>query len=209
MEESLALMAAYNVPVPESKIVRNAEEGAKAAREMGYPVVLKQLQPFILHKTEVGAVKVGISDEVELKRAFEKMDAKLYIVQKMVPEGVETIVGGKRDSQFGEVVMFGLGGVFVEVLKDIVIRVAPIDEAVALEMIEGIKGAPLLKGARGNEPADVASIAKILVDVSRMMVEHPEILDLDINPLIVFAQGAGSLALDVKMEFFDYIPRAH
>lgn len=209
MEESLALMAAYNLPVPESKIVRNAEEGAKAAREMGYPVVLKQLQPFILHKTEVGAVKVGISDEVELKRAFEKMDAKLYLVQKMVPEGIETIVGGKRDSQFGEVVMFGLGGVFVEVLKDIVIRVAPIDEAVALEMIEGIKGAPLLKGARGNEPADVASIAKILVDVSRMMVEHPEILDLDINPLRVFAQGTGSLALDVKMEFFDYIPRAH
>ena len=128
------------------------------------------------------------------------MAAEVYLLQAMAGDGVETIIGAKRDPEFGPVIMFGLGGIFVEVLKDVTARVAPIDEADARLMIGEIKGAPLLAGARGTEPADREALVKALVGVSMLLVDHAEIRSLDINPFRVFTQGKGGVALDVKIE---------
>jgi acyl-CoA synthetase (NDP forming) len=199
--EALSLIESYGLPVVEYKLVRTRAEGIEAAERMGYPVALKRAEPFILHKTEAGAVRLNIGNDRELEEAFETMAAHVYLIQKMAPEGVETIIGGKRDSEFGPVLMFGLGGIFVEVLKDVTMRVAPIDEKLAMEMIEEIHGAPVLKGTRGRPPADVENLSQVLVSVSRLLTDHAEIKSLDINPLRVFERGAGCLALDVKIEY--------
>jgi acetate---CoA ligase (ADP-forming) len=199
--ETLILVHTYGVPVVEYEQVRNGDEGAKAARKIGYPVVLKRIEPFVLHKTESGALRLDIQNDEELERAFVDMPADQYLVQRMAPGGIETIIGGKQDPAFGPVVVFGLGGIFVEVLKDVTMRIAPIDEQTAHEMIEEVRGAALLKGSRGTTVADTDSLAKTLVSVSRLLVDHPEILSIDINPLRVFDQGSGCLALDVKIEY--------
>jgi acetyltransferase len=198
--ETLSLMEAYGVPLTRGELARDLAGVTEAARRIGYPVVLKQAEPFILHKTEAGAVRLPLRSDGEVGEAFRSMKADLYLVQEMAREGVETIVGGKRDPEFGPVVVFGLGGLFVEVLKDAAVRVAPLDEAQAREMIGEIRGAPLLAGARGGVPSDTAALAKVLVAVSRLLVDHPEVKGLDINPLRVFARGEGCLALDVKLE---------
>lgn len=197
--ETLSLMQSCGVPVVDYEVVRNGQEAIVAARKLGYPVVLKQAAPVILHKTEAGAVRLGLASEEGLLRALSEMPADLYILQKHAPPGVEAIIGGKRDAEFGPVVMLGLGGIFVEVLKDVTMRVAPVDEATAREMIEEIKGAALLKGVRGAEPADLETLARTIAAVSRLLVDHPEIETLDINPFVVFRKGRGALALDVKM----------
>ena len=199
--ETLSLMEAYGVPLARGELARDPAGVIEAARSIGYPVVLKQAAPFILHKTEAGAVRLNLRSGEEVVEACRAMKADLCLVQEMAREGVETIVGGKRDPEFGPVVVFGLGGVFVEVLKDAAVRVAPLDEAQAREMIGEIRGAPLLAGARGAAPCDTAALARVLVTVSRLLVEHPEVTSLDINPLRVFAQGEGCLALDVKLEW--------
>ena len=163
--------------------------------------MLKAVEPVILHKTEAGAVRLNIADERELGKVMEAMKGDLYLLQKQASEGLETIVGGKRDPEFGPVVLFGLGGIFVEVLKDVSVRVAPIDEQCAREMIGEIKGSALLMGARGTEPVDLDALCAAIAGVSRMLVDHPEISTLDINPLRVFAEGSGCVALDVKIEY--------
>ena len=141
-----------------------------------------------------------IGSDEEVDKAFDAMAAEVYLLQAMAGDGVETIIGAKRDPEFGPVIMFGLGGIFVEVLKDVTVRVAPIEEADARDMIGEIKGAPLLAGARGTAPADREALVKALVAVSKLLVDHAEILSLDINPFRVFAQGKGGVALDVKIE---------
>jgi acetyltransferase len=145
-------------------------------------------------------VRLDITDDKALEEAMEEMPAEVYLVQKMAPEGVETIIGGKRDAQFGPVVVFGLGGIFVEVLKDVTMRVAPVDEVIAAQIIGEIRGASLLKGARGHTAADTAALVQTIARVSRLLVDHPEIARLDINPFRVFGQGQGALALDIKIE---------
>jgi acetyltransferase len=201
--EAFSLMETYGVPVVEYELVHNVAQAIAATGRLGYPVVLKRIVPFILHKTDVGAVRLAIRSDEELGQAFKEMEGDLYLVQKMAPEGIETIIGGKRDDQFGPVIMFGLGGVLVEVLKDVTMRVAPIDETVAARMIDEIKGAPLFRGVRGTAPSDVPGLVKALVDVSRLLAEHQEIKSLDINPFRVLEQGQGCLSLDVKMELLD------
>jgi acetyltransferase len=198
--ETLFFMRSYGVPVVDYEMVRNVQEAIAAARKLGYPVVLKQAEPAVLHKTEAGVVRLGIGSEEELLRALSEMPADLYILQRQAPPGIETIIGGKRDAEFGPVVVFGLGGIFVEVLKDVTMRVAPIDQVTAHEMIEEIKGAALLKGVRGVEPADVEALAGAISVVSKLLADHPEIESLDINPLVVFGSGQGASALDIKME---------
>ena len=198
--ETLSLMEAYGVPLARGELAPDLAGVTGAARSIGYPVVLKQAAPFILHKTEAGAVRLSLGSDEEVGEAVRAMKADLYLVQEMARPGVETIVGAKRDPEFGPVVVFGLGGLFVEVLKDAAVRVAPLDEAGAGEMIREIRGAPLLAGARGGAPSDTAALAKVLVAVSRLLVDHPEVMSIDINPLRVFAQGEGCLALDVKLE---------
>ncbi|MGD0230973.1 MAG: acetate--CoA ligase family protein [Syntrophorhabdales bacterium] len=196
---ALSLMETYGVPLVPYELVTDLPGCIEAAHRMGYPVALKAAEPFIAHKTEAGAVRLNIGSDGELTDAFDAMAADVYLLQAMAASGVETIIGGKRDAEFGPVVMFGLGGIFVEVMNDVTLRVAPVDERAAREMIEEIKGAPLLSGARGAGRADTGSIARALVAVSRLLVDHPEVEGIDINPLRVFKEGKGCLALDVKI----------
>ena len=197
--DALALVERYGVPIVEYAMVRDRIEALDAAGKMGYPVALKRVEPAVLHKTEGDGVRLSLKNEEELDEAVRAMPADLYLLQVMAPDGVETIVGGKRDASFGPVVMFGLGGIFVEILKDVSLKIAPIDEAGALEMLAATRGSALLRGARGAARADVGSLVKVLVQVSRLMHEHPEVASIDINPLRIFREGAGCLALDVKI----------
>ena len=198
--ETFSYMEARGVPLGVRALARSRKEALEAAARIGYPVALKRIEPFVLHKTEACAVRLGIGNDEELKQAIDAMPGDAYLVQRMAPGGVDIIVGGRRDREFGPIVMVGLGGIFVEVFEDTVVRVAPVDRVMALEMIGEIKGAALLRGARGVTPSDVESLSKVIANVSRLLVEHPEIQNIDINPLRVFEHGAGCVALDVKME---------
>jgi acetyltransferase len=205
-EEISALLEGYEIPTIAQRLFGSRDEGLKGAEELGYPVALKQAEPLILHKTEAGAIRLDIRNGEELAAAMTEMPADLYLLQKMAPEGVETIVGGKWDNEFGPVIVFGLGGIFVEVLKDVTMRVAPVTKAVAGEMIEEIKGSAVLRGVRGRPRSDVGSLAKVIAETSRLLIEHPEITSLDINPLRVLPESAGCLALDIKIELSEVGP---
>ena len=154
----------------------------------------------MLHKTEQGGVALNIRHGRGLQKSFKDMNADDYLIQEMVPGGVEVFIGGRVDREFGPVILFGLGGIFVEVYKDTALRVAPIDEPIAEEMINEIKGSPLLKGFRGLKPADFQVLVKTLVNISNLILDHPEIINLDINPLIVLEKGKGCVAVDVKIQ---------
>lgn len=204
------IVAAYGVRVPRGELARDLKHALEVAEGIGYPVVLKIASPDILHKSDVGGIKVGIGDAEELAQAYEAVlgKARAYmpeavidgvLVQEALPPGREVIIGIDRDPTFGPLVMFGLGGVYVEVLKDVVFRLCPVDKAQAREMISEIRGFGLLRGARGQKPADIDAIADVLVAVSSLAVEHPEIVELDINPLIVGDSSAGVSAADVRI----------
>ncbi len=199
-DRCFALLQQYGITVPDYAVVKTIEEARQGAQKMGYPVAVKIASPEILHKTEQGGVVLNIKDEHGLETAMKEMAANVYLVQRMAPSGLEVIVGGKADREFGPVILFGLGGIFVEAFKDTAIRVAPIDEATAEDMIEEIKGSALLKGFRGQRRGDMESLKKALVSVSTLLTEHPEIINLDINPLIVQEEGKGCVAVDVKIE---------
>ena len=141
----------------------------------------------------------------ELEKAFSHMKSEPLIVQKMYRSGNEVIIGGKRDPHFGPVILFGLGGIFVEIFKDMALRVVPVDVSTAEEMIDEIQGVDILKGARGQKEADRKALIEALVNVSRLLTEHPEIITLDINPLIVFDKGQGCVAVDGKATFSDSV----
>ncbi|MBN2515390.1 MAG: acetate--CoA ligase family protein [Deltaproteobacteria bacterium] len=198
--ETFNVLKSYDLPVTDFRIVKTAEEGLRAAEEIGYPVVLKIAAPPILHKTEAGGVRLNISGQEDLERVFREMEGDEYLIQKMATPGREVIIGGKQDNEFGPVVLFGLGGVFVEVLKDTAIRVAPIDKEEAGIMIEEIKGARLLDDFRGQPPADKETLVQCLVKVSHLLFDHPEIKNLDINPMIVGDEGEGCMIVDAKIE---------
>jgi acetyltransferase len=197
---TLELLARYNVPLPHYALVRTADEGIEAARKIGYPVALKKSSPFVAHKSDQNAVLLGLANEIALRRAFNGLKADEYLVQRMVHGIYETIVGCRNDPEFGQVILFGMGGIFVEVLRDTSMRLLPIGLSDAREMISEIRGSKLLQGFRGSEPADVDAIASCLVSVSRLLQEHPEITALDINPLIALPAGRGCLAVDARME---------
>ena len=183
--------------------MRTSIEATSKAQEIGYPVALKIASPSILHKTEKGGVALNIKSATALRKAMKTMDAEAYLLQEMAPGGIEVIVGGKRDREFGPVILFGLGGIFVEVFKDTTIRVAPIDIGTAREMIDGIKGSALLKEFRGSNPCDTDTLTHVLVNISNLLMDHPEITSLDINPLIVLEKGKGCIAVDVKIKVED------
>ena len=195
-----SLLMEYGIDVADFAVVKTAEEALRKAQEIGYPVALKIASPSILHKTDEEGVVLNIKNSRVLEKTINKMNADAYLLQEMVPGGIEVIVGGKRDREFGPVILFGLGGIFVEIYKDTAIRVAPIDEAIAEEMIGEIKGSALLKGFRGLKSADFQVLVKILVNVSNILCEHPEITNLDINPLIVLEEGKGCVAVDIKLQ---------
>ncbi len=202
------LLETHRIPTVSYAIIENEREALVQAKRIGYPVALKTASLEIVHKTESGGVALDIRDAVGMKTAFGDMMRKLsktgkdageFIVQKMAPSGLEVFVGGKQDAEFGPVILFGLGGIFVEVFRDVVMRIAPVDMKTAREMTEEIRGSVLLKGFRGRPPSDTASLARCIVNASRMLVEHPEIKNLDINPLIVYEKGKGCVAVDAKI----------
>lgn len=190
--------------------VAGSEREARAcARRIGYPVALKTASLDILHKTEAGGVRLGIGGPGELEKGLRAMARDMkkngyppgsFLIQKMAPKGQEVFIGGKQDPDFGPVILFGLGGIFVEVLKDVVLRVAPIDAAEARGMIEETRGAAILHGFRGRPPSDVNALVRCLVRASRLLAEHPEIRNLDINPVVVLEKGRGCLVVDAKMD---------
>ncbi|HDK27360.1 MAG TPA: acetyl-CoA synthetase, partial [Candidatus Atribacteria bacterium] len=170
------------------------------AKEINFPIVMKIVSPDIIHKTDAGGVKVGVKDEEEARMTFQEIVSKAIkynkkakisgvIVYPMVPQGTEIIIGMMKDSHFGPVIMFGLGGIFVEVLKDISFRILPIEEIDAREMITEIKGYEILKGARGNPPRDIRAIEEVLMKVSKLTMKNPEINEIDLNPIFVFEKG--------------------
>ncbi|HOP87023.1 MAG TPA: acetate--CoA ligase family protein [Syntrophorhabdaceae bacterium] len=199
-DEVFRLLSSYGIPVAEYAIVNNLEQAINKSKRIGYPVVLKIASSKVLHKTEERGVILNIADDKTLKNAFHKMRPGAYLIQKMCAPGYELIIGGKRDSNFGPVVLFGLGGVFAEMFNDVVLRVAPIDKGIAEEMMNEIKGARILKGFRGQKELDRNALAHVLVNVSRLLIEHPEITNLDINPVIVFEKGKGCVCVDGKIE---------
>jgi len=199
--EAKTICREYGIPTPEFKIANVAPEAVEYAEKFGYPVVLKIVSPDILHKTDVGGVLVNLKSAREVEESFHnivenakrfKPDAKLagVLVQKMAPESTEVIVGALKDSQFGQTLMFGLGGVFVEILKDVTFRIAPITELDAREMIREVKAYPILKGYRRQPPADEQAIVKILLNVSKLVMEFPQIDQMDLNPIMVYEKGA-------------------
>ncbi|HYD64626.1 acetate--CoA ligase family protein [Azospirillum sp.] len=214
--EAKELCDLYGIPVPQEGVAKTADEAARLADGMGYPVVLKIVSPQILHKTEAGGVIVGVNSADDVKSGFQTiMDrARQYDpnaeligvqVQQMLKGGQEVIVGSITDPSFGKLVAFGLGGVLVEVLKDVTFRLAPVSRADALTMLDGIQAAEVLKGVRGAKPANREALADIIVNVSNLVNDIPEIVELDLNP--VFAREDGATAADVRV-VLDFEPKA-
>jgi len=213
-EEGYEVLKAYGFPTPESILCNTEQECIDAANQIGYPVVMKIASPDIIHKSDAGGVKVGIKTDEELKNSFRtitdnalkyKSDAKIkgVLVQEMVKSAKETILGASQDPTFGPVIMFGLGGIYVEVLKDVVFRVVPIDEQEAMNMVESIKTIKLLKGARGEKPSDLKAIANSLQRLSQLLIDFPEIKEFDINPLLVLEEGKGARVVDARIILSD------
>jgi len=205
---------AYGIPVPQEGVAKSAAEAVKLATGMGFPVVMKIVSPDILHKTEAGGVMVGVktADDAEKNYATILANAKKYKsdakiegiqVQQMLLGGQEVIIGAVTDGSFGKLVAFGLGGVLVEVLKDITFRLAPATKQDALSMLDGIQAHEMLKGVRGSDPADRDAIADIIVNVSQLITDFPEISEMDLNP--VFATKADAIAADVRI-VVDFAP---
>jgi len=201
----------YGIPVTRFKVAGTPEEAVKFAEGMGYPVVLKIVSPDIIHKFDVGGVMLNLKSPSEVKGGYEnilksvkrhKPDAKIVgvLVQEMAPTSTEVIVGATKDPQFGPALMFGLGGIFVEVLKDVTFRIAPITESDAREMITEVKAYPILKGYRGQPPADIDAIVNILLNTSKLVMEHQEIKELDLNPIMVYEKGAKTIDARIILE---------
>lgn len=215
--EGKRITDAYSIPTPAEGLAETADDAVALADRIGFPVVLKIVSPDILHKTDAGGVRVGLTSCAEVRGAFTSIvdNARSYNaeariqgvqVQQMVPDGgQEVIVGAVTDPTFGKVVAFGLGGVLVEVLKDITFRLAPATEDEALSMLDGIRAAEVLRGVRGGEAVDRAALADLIVRVSRLVADFPEITEVDLNP--VFATASGVLAADVRLLIGDPAPQ--
>jgi acetyl coenzyme A synthetase (ADP forming)-like protein len=209
--EARAVAEAYGLRLPASRLAATAEEAVAIASEIGYPVVLKIASPDILHKTDVGGVKVDLRSATDVRDAFDLIvyranryvpDAHIWgcLVQEMVSmDGIEVLVGMSRDPQFGPLVTFGLGGILVEALKDVTFRVAPFGRQDADEMLDEIRAHSLLDGVRGRPAADREAMADILLRISQMVTDFPEIVEMDINPLMVYQRGQGAVALDMRL----------
>jgi len=209
--EAKTVCIKYGIPVTNFKVAKNEAETVKFADKIGYPVVLKIVSPDIIHKSDVGGVMVNLRNEEQVRNAYRqilknvkkhKRDAKIVgiLVQEMAPQSTEVIVGAIKDPQFGPAIMFGLGGIFVEVLKDVTFRIAPITEDEAGEMIKEVKAYPLLKGYRNTPPADIDAIVKVLLNTSRLVMEHQEIKELDLNPIMVYEKGAKTVDARIILE---------
>lgn len=210
LPEALQALEAYGLPVSPSALASSPAQAAEAAGRLGFPAVLKVAAERISHKTDVGGVRLNLADGPAVEAAYGEMMASILsrepeteiagaLVQPMAPPGQELILGGRQDPQFGPVLLVGVGGIFAEVYEDVVLRVAPIHETEALEMLESLHGYPILAGTRGRAPSDIEAVVQALLRLSQLMVDFPEIQELDINPLRVFPAGQGCLALDGRI----------
>jgi acetyltransferase len=210
LSESMQVLEHYGIPTAVGVRAATMQEARLAAEQMGYPVAIKVISEQISHKSDVGGVQLNLRNGPAVEEAFEDMlrrihsfypDAKVegVLVQPMVTGGQELILGGRQDPNFGPVVLIGLGGIFVEVLEEVSLRVAPITHQEALEMIDELRGAPILKGARGHKPSDIQAVSEALLRLSQLLIDFPEIRELDINPLRVFQENNGCRALDARI----------
>jgi acetate---CoA ligase (ADP-forming) len=202
-----ALLRKAGLTVPDGGLVSTADEAVALAERIGFPVVLKVQSAQLLHKTEIGGVAVGLSDEAELRDAWAAMakrveaarpDARIdgYLVETMAAKGLEMVVGGRRDPNWGPVVLFGLGGIWIETLKDVRLVPADMPEALIIEALGRLKASGLLEGARGAAPIDKAALAKVVAQIGQLLLFHPEIAEIDVNPLVAYPVGKQPLALD-------------
>jgi acyl-CoA synthetase (NDP forming) len=206
--EAAGLLGEYGISYPEHAFAESAVQAAKIANSIGYPVVLKVVSPDVVHKSDLGGVSLGIEDAGDVALAYEGICQSVWrhaatarihgmLVCKEAPPGLEVIVGGLQDVMFGPALMFGLGGIFAEVLEDVSFRVVPLKRTDAQEMIQEIRGYPLLAGARGHAGYDIEALVDLLLAVSRMMAERTEIEEMDLNPVRVYEQGL--MALDARI----------
>lgn len=206
--ESKQVLAEAGIPCAVARLATTAEEAAAAAREVGLPAVVKVVSPDIVHKTDVGGVRLGLKTPEEVSRAFHEVTVAAHqhmpqarilgvSVQRQAAPGVEVIVGMSKDPQFGPVIMFGLGGILVELFRDVSFRIVPLEPRDARQMIREIKGLPLLMGYRGQPPADLDALERLILRVSELVEAYPEIAELDLNP--VFARPDGAEAVDARI----------
>jgi acetate---CoA ligase (ADP-forming) subunit beta len=209
--EAKTIIAEYGISTNKFSLAKTGEEAVAYAEQIGYPIVLKIVSPDIIHKSEAGGVIVNLKNADEVAAAYKKIlenaakykaDAKIVgvLVQEMAPQSTEVIVGAVKDPQFGQTIMFGLGGIFVELLKDVNFRVAPITAQDAKEMITQLKAYPLLNGYRNTPPADIDALVNILCNVSRLIMEHTEIKELDLNPVLAYPKGAKTVDARIILE---------
>jgi acyl-CoA synthetase (NDP forming) len=202
------LLKKWDIPTVPVKIASSPDEAAETARTIQYPVVMKILSRDISHKSDVGGIILDINSEDELRQAYSTLmdsitkhapNARIegVMLQEMAQPGLEVIIGAKLDPQFGHVIMFGLGGIFVEIYRDVSFRVTPVDRSTARDMIHEIKASSIIKGTRGQQPKDIDAIIDVITKLSGMLVSNPEIIELDINPLIVYSHGA--VVVDARM----------
>jgi acetyltransferase len=208
--EAREVIAAYGMRLPRSFLAQSPEEAAEIANRLGFPVVMKISSPDILHKSDIGGVKLGISDSAAARDAYELIEyrARKYsreariwgvLVQEQVRKGREVLVGVSRDPQFGPLIAFGLGGIYVEAIRDVAFRLAPVSRQEAAEQVRAIRAFPLLRGVRGEPPADIAAAEEIILRVSQLVTDFPEIVEMDINPLVVYNRGEGATVLDARI----------
>ena len=206
--ESKELLQEAGISIVETKLARSMKEAITLSKEMGFPVVLKIASADIIHKSDVGGVKTGLKNATQVSKSYKEIIASVkqrqpeaafdgVAVQEMARPGVEVIIGMSKDAQFGPVLMFGLGGILVEVLKDVSFRIVPLTRRDAREMIREVKGYPLLEGYRGQEPADIPFLEEMLLKVSAFAEENPEVKELDLNP--IFAYRDGAVAVDARI----------
>ncbi len=209
VSESFEVLECYGIPVASYRIARDEPSVLQAAEDVGYPVVLKAVSQEIVHKTEAGAVKLDVRDPDAVRRAFGEIASALesesdaareagVLVQRLQKGGKETIVGMTMEPRFGPIVMFGLGGVYVEVLRDVAFRIQPVSTVDAEEMIHSLRGFPILEGVRGEPGVDLDKLAEVVERVSQMVGDHPEIQEMDINPFLAYPGGTDSLAVDAR-----------
>jgi len=206
--ESKALLKKAGIPIVEAKLARSKKEAISISNEMGFPVVLKISSTDVVHKSDSGGVKLGLANATQagkayseilssIKRAYPQAQIDGVSVQPMAAPGVEVIVGMSKDPQFGPVLMFGLGGILVEVLKDVSFRIVPVTARDAKAMIREIKGYPVLEGYRGQKPASIPALEKLIVKVSQFVEKNPQIRELDLNP--IFAYSDKAVAVDARI----------
>ncbi|HEU65414.1 MAG TPA: acetyl-CoA synthetase [Chloroflexi bacterium] len=206
--ESKEFLKKAGIPVVEAKLARSKKEAISISKEMGFPVVVKINSPDVIHKSDSGGVKLGLANATQVGKAYSEIISSIkqaypeaqiqgVSVQPMAPPGVEVIIGMSKDPQFGPVIMFGLGGILVEVLKDVSFRIVPLTERDAREMIREIKGYPVLEGYRGQKPASIPALEKLILKVSQVVEKNPQIKELDLNP--VFAYPDKAVAIDARI----------